>query len=149
MSPLAATIAFYESNQLLDHEPADSQTGEVNSGWVGMQDFVAMAIIISVGTMVAGATLNADVEQATDNAGAGIKNIAGKSITQLTQAGGDGNQAIIIWIRAEELDVANDFDFVQLEVTGAVDATEYAFFIFGINAQYEPVAVTAWQEVVD
>ncbi len=149
MSPMAATIAPYEDMQLLDHEPADSQTGEVNSGWVGMQDFVGILIIISVGTMVAGATLNADVEQATDNAGAGIKNVAGKSITELTQAGGDSDTAIVIWVRAEEMDVANDFDFLQLEVIGAVDATEYAFFMFGMNAEYQPVAITAWQEVVD
>lgn len=144
-----ATTTPYESIQLLDHEPADSQTGEVNSGWFSMQDFVGMWIVLSIGTMAGGATLDVDIEQATDNAGAGIKNVAAKSIAQLTQAGGDGDQAICIWVRAEELDVANDFDFVQVEVIGAVAATEYAVFIFGANAEYQPVSVATWQEVVD
>jgi hypothetical protein len=107
------------------------------------------AVIILVGTMGQGATIDFALMQATDTAGTGAKAIAGKAITQLTQAGGDGNDAIIIEFRAEELDVDGGFAYLGaiLTVTGA--ACEVAVIGFGGTSNYTPVPVTNWTEVVD
>lgn len=140
----------YEMWNPILHMPADSETGEVNSGWASMANLHGILFVISVGDIAAGGTLDAQVEQATTSAGAGIKDITGKAITQLTQAGGDSDSnPICIWVAAEDLDVANDFDHVQLEVTGAVAAAEYSVIAYGVPARYVPVATTQWGEIVD
>lgn len=145
------TKLFSERFALLDHEPADSvAAGTVDSGYVDMSLYPRLVIIVSVGDMVATATLDIDVEQATSAAGAGAKNITGKSITQLTQAGGDSDTAVCIELNAEELDVANGFRFVNVECTVANAAVELAWFVFGDGgARFESVPTTAWQEVVN
>lgn len=147
---MTITELFSERFALLDHEPADSvAAGEVNSGYVDMGLYPRLVIVVSVGDMVATATLDIDIEQATSSGGAGAKNITGKSITQLTQAGGDSDTAVCIEVNAEELDVANGFAFVNVECTVANAAVELAWFVFGDGGpRYKSVSTAAWQEVV-
>lgn len=143
------TERFSEDNEVLAHIPADSETIEVNSGYVLMENHHRAVVIISVGDMAAGATLDADLEQGQDALGTGAKAITGKSITQLTQAGGDGNQVVMIELRSEELDVNNGFEYINLEITPAVGAVEFAAVILGTVSRYKPVSTTNVAEIID
>lgn len=146
---MAYTERFSEVNELLAHIPADSETTAVTSGWVLMETNHRAVVIISIGDMVATATLDAALTQASDALGTGAKAIAGKSITQLTQAGGDGNQVVMIELRAEELDVSGGFEYILLTITPAVAAVEFAAFILGTVVRYMPVSTTNVAEIVD
>ena len=79
----------------------------------------------------------------------GVKAITGKAATQLTQAGGDGNELVCIELRTEELDIANGFEHVSVRVTIANANVEYAVVLFGAVPRYLPVATTNWSEIVD
>jgi len=109
------------------------------SDYVNMADFESVMIIILVGTMATNATLNAVVKQATSGAGAGAKNLtSSKAITELTEAGSDSDKQVIITVRAEELDLANDFTHIAISVTGAVAASDYGAVILGFNPRRAP-----------
>lgn len=142
------TKRFSEYAEVLAHIPADSETTEVNTGWVYAGNHHRFAILVSVGDMQSGATFDIDIEEATDSDGTGVQTITSKSTTQLTQAGGDGNQVLIIELRAEELDVADSFDYFRVEVTPASAAVEFAVFVLGILPRYAPVSTTNVEEIV-
>lgn len=110
------------------------------SGWVSMVDYDTIQAIVLAGTLGASATLDAKLEQATDSSGTGAKDISGKAITQLTQAGSDSDKQAIINCRAEELDVDNDFTHVRLSITVATASSDGAGLILGHNGRYQPVA---------
>lgn len=143
------TALFTELNQFLAHIPADSETVAVNSSWVSMSQFHRAVAVISVGDMAATATFDAKLQEATDSDGTSAKDITDKAITQLTQAGGDSNQILVIELDASELDVDNGFDHIRLVATPAVAAVEFAAFIIGFDARYKPVSITAIEEVVE
>lgn len=142
------TQMFSEAVEVLAHIPADSETTVIDSGNVLVENFHRVAVLISVGDMASGATLNIDLEQASSTAAGTRKAITGKSTTELTQAGGDSNQVLIIELRTEELDITNGFKYVNLEVTPASAAVEFAAFILGVTPRYKPVSTTAVEEVV-
>lgn len=144
-----ATERFSETAEVLAHIPADSETVEVNTGWIFAGNHHRYAVLISLGDMAATATFDIDVEQAQDSTGTGAKNITGKSITQLTQAGGDGNQTLIIELKGTELDVSGGFPYIQVEVTPANAAVEFAVFLLGLVPRYAPVSTTNVEEIVD
>jgi len=109
--------------------------------YADMGKFESLMIILLVGTMATSATLDAVVKQATDSSGTSAKNLTtSKAITQLTQAGTDSDKQVIINVRAEDLDMTNEFDHVALSVTGAVDASDYAVVILGMNARVMPAS---------
>lgn len=100
----------------IDPDANDQTT--LTSDWVDMDDWDQVAAIVMVGVTATGATLDAEVQQATANDGTGAKTIgSGKSITQLTKAGSDDDKQAIINVRAEELDTANSFRYVALVMT--------------------------------
>jgi hypothetical protein len=105
--------------------------------------------IIIVGEMGVGSTVDFALVQATDVTGTGVKAIAGKAITQLSQAAGDGNDACIIEVRTEELDVDNGFAFISAVLTVAGAASDIAVIGLSGGSNYVPVPVTNWTEVVD
>lgn len=108
-----------------------------------------LLVSISVGDMVATATFDAVLLEALDPAATGAKVIAGKAITQLTAAGGDGNDAVAINLRTEEMDVANNFDHISLRIrVGAANVDGFCAMIHGDNPRYAPVTQTPWTEVV-
>jgi flagellin-like hook-associated protein FlgL len=144
-----ATERFSEIAEILAHIPADSETAEVNTGWIFAGNHHRFAVLTSLGDMVATATFDIDVEQAQDSSGTGAKNVTSKSITQLTQAGGDGDQVTIIELKGTELDVSGGFDYIQVEVTPAVAAVEFAVFLLGLVPRFAPVSTTNVEEIVD
>lgn len=108
------------------------------TGWIAAKDYASFLAAVSVGDMAATSTVDAKLEQAQDSGGTGAKDITGKAITQLTQAGTDDNKQALINLRPEELDVENDFTHFRLSVTVATAASDAAAFVLGFDARYEP-----------
>ncbi|MBT8046405.1 MAG: hypothetical protein KJN67_04490 [Pontiella sp.] len=111
------------------------------SDYVDMGKFESVLFVIAVGTMASTATLDAVVKQATDSSGTGAKNLdTSKAITQLTEAGTDSDKQVLVEVRAEDLDLANDFDHVALSVTGATAASDYGVIALGFNPRVMPAS---------
>ena len=148
---MSMTNRFTEAYQFGSVEYADSiGAGTLNGGWVNEENFHRSVCILIVGDMAQGATLDLLLQEAQDAAGTGVQAIAGKAITQLTAAGGDGDQVCVIELRSEELDIANGFEFVRWQLVIANAAVELAIaFLQGAPTRYWPVPVTQLQEVVD
>lgn len=121
-------------------DPDVTVASTVVSGWMSMAAFEMAMAIIMAGTMGAGATIDAKLEQAQDSSGTGAKDVTGSDITQLTQAGTDSDKQVIINCRAEKLDVANEFDHVRLSITVATATSDISGILLGMNAALEPAS---------
>ena len=130
-------------------DPDAYAASPVTSGWVHMGTFEAIQAIVMAGTLGSSATLDAKLEQATDSSGTGAKDITGKAITQLTQAGTDSDKQAIINCRSEELDVANGFDYVRLSMTIGTATSDAGGLVLGHYPRYAPATdATTVDEVV-
>lgn len=110
------------------------------TGWIAMADFERIMAIVMAGDLGTSATVDAKIEQATDGSGTGAKDVSGKAITQLTQAGTDSNKQAIINMRAEELDVANGFTHVRLSMTVATATSDAGAIVLGFDAREMPAS---------
>lgn len=124
-------------------DPDANAAGTLETGWVSMATYQSILALVAVGDLGTSATVDAKLEQATDSSGTGAKDITGKSITQLTDAGSDSDKQAVINCRGDELDVAGGFDHVRLSLTTAVATSDSAGFIFGLDARYQPAAAAA------
>lgn len=129
-------------------EADDFFAGTYTSAYVSMANYHRGWLYLSVGEMTALSTLDVLLLEATSAAGAGAVAIAGKAITQLTQAGGDGDQHICIELRNEELQVTAGFSFVAVRHTVANANVELAYCFFGVLPRFQPGVATGWAEVV-
>lgn len=109
------------------------------SDYADMGKFQTLLAVIQLGILGAAATIDAKLVQATDAAGTGKKDITGKAITQLVKATDDDKQALIN-VRAEDLDIDNDFAFVALELTVGAAASQSSAVLLGMGARYEPAS---------
>lgn len=123
--------------------PVSQGAATVTTGYVSMQTAENVLATLLVGVMSATSTVDAKLQQAQDGAGTGVKDIAGKAIAQLTQAGGNGSQEVQINCRSEELDVNNGFCFVRLSVTVAAAASVIAALVQTFDQRYQPQAPAA------
>ena len=89
--------------------------------------------LVQTGALATGATVDAKLQQAQDTNGTGAKDVAGKSIAQLTQASNGANRQALINLRPEELDVNNGFAFARLVVTVAAAAANTSAQLLGVN----------------
>ena len=120
----------------------------VDEGALDMANFESCMAIIMAGDLGTNATIDAKLTQATTSGGT-YKDVTGKAITQLTQAGTDDNKQAIILCRSDELDVANGYRYVKLSMTTAVATSDSAAALFGIDARYSPPTdATTVDEVV-
>lgn len=147
---MAYTELFSEMHEPGLFEPADSfAISTRDSAYMNMENYHRGVLQLIVGDMAGGATLDVQIRQATDAAGTGVKAIAGKAITQLTQAGGDGNDYIVIELQTEQMDAANDFDFVGVRCVIAGAAVEYAYVFNAYESRYSPVPQGNYTEVAN
>ncbi len=146
---MSYTQRFTEGMELLGVLNPASQTVVQDTGNLLTENVHRGVAIIHVGVMAGTATLDADLEQASDTTAGTRKAITGKSITQLTQAGGDGDQVVVIEWRAEELDVDGGFEYVNLEVTPASAAVIFGAQVWGVVQRFKPVSTTNIEEIVD
>ena len=135
---------------------ADSYgVGTHNTGWVSLQKYHRAWLVLNVGDLQQGATLNCALQQATSSAGAGAKAITSsktlgaKAIAALSQAAGDSDDLVCIELQTEELDVDNRFYFVRAQVTVTGDAVEFSGILYGCSARFKAVPITNWTEIVD
>lgn len=115
-----------------DAYAADTYT----TGWISMVDYRQIQAIVMAGDLGASATLDAKLEQAQDGSGTGAKDVAGKAITQLTQAGTDSNKQAVINCRDDELDVDNDFTHVRLSLTVGTATSDAGAIVLATGARY-------------
>ncbi len=104
-------------------DPDAIAAGAVSTGWIDAKIAFSYMAIIMAGTLGAAATLDAKIEQATDGSGTGVKDVTGKTITQLVKATNDDDQAVIN-LKQQDLDVANDFTHFRLTMTVAVATSD-------------------------
>lgn len=124
-------------------DPDAYSANTYTSGWVSMVTYEAIQAIVLVGTMATSSTVDAKLQQASDGSGTGAKDISGKAITQLTEAGTDSDKQAIINCRSDELDVANSFTHVRLSVTVAAAASDMGAVVLGHYARYAPATDAA------
>lgn len=130
-------------------DPDANGAATYTTGWISMALFENILAVIAVGDIAATGTVDAKLEQATDSSGTGVKDVTGKAITQLTQAGGDSNKQALINCGAQDLDIANDFDHVRLSITVATAAADSSAHVFGFDARQQPETdATSVAEVV-
>lgn len=118
-------------------DPVSQGAATVVSDWCPMAEFDRILAILSVGVLGTSATVDAKLRQATDASGTGAKDITGKAITQLTQAGTDANKQVLIEARACELDLDNSFNHVALSVTVATAACLINATLMGGKCRYD------------
>lgn len=112
--------------------PRSAAPGPVSTGWLDMQALFTVLALISIGAFGAGATIDAQLEQATDGNGANAKPIPGAQITQLVAAGGNDRQAQID-LRQEDFDRNAGFRFFRLTITVGGAATQLAASLIGTD----------------
>jgi len=117
-------------------DPASQAAGTVTTGWVPVANFHALLGVVETGVLGASATVDAKLQQAQDNIGTGAKDVTGKAITQLTQAGGANNKQALINLKPEDIDNANGFGYVRLSLTVGVAASIVAGKVVGMNPRY-------------
>jgi len=144
------TQRFTENYQLAPGLiPASYAAGVYPTAWASMANNQRAVFIAVTGAMAQGATLDVQLWQATDATGTGAVIIPGKFTTQLQQSAGDGNDAVIIELRTEEMEVSAGYSYIGAIITVGTGAVVLmaAFFLGGTNQA--PVPTGLWTEIVD
>ena len=117
---------------VLENIPSqDLTTATYNSTtWVKADKFQRYMGVYNGGALAASAVLDFSLVQATSSAGAGSKAIANCTATQLGAT--DDNKQIIINCTVADLDNANGFDFIGLEITTVATAALGAAILYGL-----------------
>lgn len=126
--------------------PANRVAAAYNTEWVSMETFHRAICQMRVGVMTQASTIDLILQEATDAAGTGVAAIAGKAITQLTQAGGDGNDTVWLELRSEEL--TPGFDFVRALLTVGAAASFTDVQVLRTVPRYPPVSTTVITEII-
>lgn len=121
-------------------DPDANTAGALTSDYGDASKFEQLMAIIFAGTLGTSATLDAKLVQATDSSGTGVKDITGKAITQLTEAGTDSDKQAIIQVRADELDVAGGFKWVAIVHTVATATSDSGAVLLGLNPTFGPAS---------
>lgn len=121
-------------------DPDANAAATYTSAWVDMADWELIMAIVQTGDLGSSATIDAKLEQATDSAGAGAKDVTSKSITQLTQAGTDDNKQAIINLRREEMDMDGDFRYARLSMTVGTATSDTSGIVLGVVPRRGPAS---------
>lgn len=142
------TKLFTEQCKLLAKIDPASYNSEQNTARVSLANYNRVVVLLGLGALGSGTTVDMDIEQHTAASGGSTKNIAGKSITQLTQAGSDANKVVAVEIDAADLDVAGGYDYISAEIIPATSTAILWAMILGFAARFEPVGSSDFDEVV-
>ena len=116
-------------------DPVSQGAGTVTTGWVNVANFHALLAVIQTGILGVSATLDGKIQQAQDNVGTGVKDVATKAIVQIVKATGDNKQALIN-LKPEDVDNINGFGFIRLSLTVGVAASLVSGQLLGVNPRY-------------
>jgi len=114
-------------------DPDAYGTGTQTTAWWDTAEIEKALAVIQAGDFVATGVLSAKIQQATDAAGAGVKDVAGLAITNLTQAGADDNKQALINVTAADLDFNNGFRFARLSMTLATAGADASAIVLGFD----------------
>lgn len=123
-----------EQLALLDAtSPQSGAVGNVFSttGWIDVSNCHQLLAILQTGVLGAGATIDFNLQQATDSAGTGAKTITGKQITQIVKASGD-NVQVEINLRPAEMDIEGGFRFVRVRINVGTAASLVSALLLGV-----------------
>ena len=122
-------------------DPDAQAAGAVSSGYVDASKFFNFLTTIKTGVLGASATVDAKLQQATDNIGTGLKDITGKAITQLTQASpDDSDKQVLINLNNSELDTDNGYTHFNLILTVGTATSDVGAEIQGLDPRYGPAS---------
>lgn len=128
---------------VIDHDSYAPAT--LTTDYIAAKNFGNFMAIVLWGDLGANNTINAKFQQATDSSGTGVKDITSKAITAVVSTASPipHNKQAVINCRADELDAANDFDYIRLSITltsGASPNTssELGAVLLGLDARLEP-----------
>ncbi len=130
-------------------DPSAQAVGTLTTGWIDASKFQRFAALIQTGVLGAAATVDAKLQQATDAAGTGAKDVTGKAITQIVKATGDNKQAIINLNPNQDLDFDNGFDFFRLSMTVAAAASQTSAAVLGVHARQGVASDSDHADVVE
>jgi hypothetical protein len=141
-------------------DPDAYAPGAQNSDYVDMADFESLMAVLMIGTFAdTGTTADFKLQQATTSGGAGVKDITGKAITQIASGSpAAGDKQAMINLRADELDLANDFQFVRAVATVAdtsspadspAKTSDYGAILLGFGPRYGPASDNDLASVVE
>lgn len=120
-------------------EPVSQAAATVVTTYVAVKHFATLMAVLQTGVLGASATVDAKLRQATDAAGTGVKDITGKSVTQIVKATGDAKQ-VIINLKTADLDVEGNFAFVCLSVTVGTAASLISAQLWGFDTRFADAA---------
>lgn len=118
-------------------DPVSQAAGTISTAWIDQATYLAMLAVIQTGVLGASATVDAKLQQATDNAGTGAKDITGKAITQIVKATGD-NKQVMINMKEADLDTEGGFRYVRLSITVGTAASLVAAQLYGAIPRFMP-----------
>ncbi len=134
----AVTELFGEGHRLDVIVPASRTSAEATTGWLHMEEYHKAAVLLLCGALAANATVDLKVWQATDDAGTSAKLITGKSITALDAS--DDNAICLIELDSSELDVSNNFDYINVQLLcGGAAACLTAVVCIRYQPRFKPV----------
>jgi hypothetical protein len=139
---MSYTEQFSEVHELLANispQAANGAVGEHNTGYFFAGNHHRFIIMLTNGEPGGASTIDVDVEEATTAAGAGAQNIV-KVVAQ--QVAADAGETTLIELRTEEMDVNNDYDWLNVEVIVAVNTYTYDLKVFGVVPRFAPASVT-------
>lgn len=132
--------------------PTTRQNGTYNTAWLSMRDHQRIIFILVVADIAALGTVDFHVEQATDADGTDatmfFHNAGVISITQLTQAGGDGNDLVAVEVRTEQMDVNDAYCYLRGVLTIGTNSATVAVVPLRGCSNYPAVPTTGWTEIV-
>lgn len=133
------TIALAQEVGIVGNiDPDAYAAGTYVTGWISAANWQNFMAIVQAGTLGASATLDGKIEQASDAAGTGAKDLTGSAITQLTQAGTDSDKQAVIAFSADDLDIANGFSHLRLSITVGTAASDAGGIVIASACRYGP-----------
>jgi hypothetical protein len=132
------TAQFTEEHAIVAAiDPQTLDDGSLVSEWVDMSNYRQVAFIVSVGAT--DTTVDAKLQYATSDTGAGADDIAGKAVTQLTAAAGD-NKQVVIEIAADEMPASSGYCAVVVVAGNGTTGALVSAVGIGTVARYAPVS---------
>lgn len=96
-------------------DPVSQSAATVTSDVVDMKQFRRVIFILSLGAMTTNSTVDMTIKGDTASNGSFATTITGKAITQLTEAGSDGNKQVAVEVTAEEV-AAQGYRYIRAAV---------------------------------
>ena len=119
--------------------PVSQAAATVVSAYVDARKFAMITAVLATGVLGASATIDAKLRQATDSSGTGVKDITGKAITQLTEAGTDSDKQAIVEVTAEEV-FAQGFRYIRGALVIGTATSDAGMIAIASEPRYFPAS---------